>query len=100
MNLSQLSKHKINNRGFSLVELVVIIAVLVVLLAILAPFLLRYVENSRIQKDESSMDELCGAIKLAMSDAFRIITQHIPTPLMFMVQNIQTKSSGHLMDMA
>lgn len=60
---------RLNKKGFSLVELSVIIAVLAVLVAVLAPALLKYVENSRVQKDESAMDELCGAIKLAMADS-------------------------------
>lgn len=60
---------KINNKGFSLVELTVVVAVLVVLIGIFAPALLRYTEDSRIQKDESAMDEVCNSVKLAISDA-------------------------------
>ena len=57
------------NKGFSLIEIVVVIAILVVLLAVLAPALLRYTENSRVQKDESAMDEVCNAVHLAMADS-------------------------------
>ena len=57
------------NKGFSMVELIVIVAIMIVLLAILTPSLLRYTENSRTQKDDSAMDELCGTIKLALADA-------------------------------
>ena len=60
---------KLDSQGFSLVEIVVIVAIMIVLLAILAPSLLRYTENSRIQKDDSAMDEICHAIKLALSDS-------------------------------
>lgn len=59
----------LNNKGFSLVEIVVIIAIMIVLLAILTPFLLKYVENSRIQKDDSAMDEVCHGILYALSDS-------------------------------
>ena len=57
------------NKGFSMVEIVVVIAIMVVLLAILSPALLKYTENSRMQKDDSAMDELCGTIQLALADA-------------------------------
>ena len=62
-------KNKLDIRGFSLVEITVVVAILIVLLAVLTPSLLRYTENSRMQKDESAMDELCNAIKLAMADS-------------------------------
>ena len=58
-----------NNQGFSLIEIIVVVAIMIVLLAILTPSLLRYVENSRMQKDESAMDELCEVVRLALSDA-------------------------------
>lgn len=57
------------DKGFSFIEIIVVIAVLVVLLAVLAPALLRYTESSRMQKDESAMDEVCNAIQLAMADS-------------------------------
>ena len=60
-------KNNINN-GFSLVELIVVIAILVVFAAILIPSLLQYTENSRAQKDESAMDEVVNAVQLAMAD--------------------------------
>ena len=60
---------KKNNKGFSLVEVVVVIAVMVVLMAILAPALLSYVENSRMRRDDSAMDEVVNAFQLALTDA-------------------------------
>ena len=56
-------------KGFSLVEVVVVIAVMVVLMAILAPALLSYVENSRMRRDDSAMDEVVNAFQLALTDA-------------------------------
>ena len=64
-----ITKRKNNNFGFSLVEIVVVIAVLIILMGVLVPSVLRYTENSRIQKDDSAMNEFTNAIKLAMSDA-------------------------------
>ena len=60
---------ELKDKGFTLVEIVVIIAIMVVLLAILSPSLLRYTENSRMQKDDSAMDELCGTFQLALADS-------------------------------
>lgn len=57
------------DKGFSLVEIVVIVAIMIVLLAILTPSILRYVENSRMQKDDSAMDEVCHGVLLALSDS-------------------------------
>ena len=54
------------NRGFSLVELIVVIAIMVGLTAIMAPQLLRYVEQSREAKDATTMDEMLKACRLAL----------------------------------
>lgn len=59
---------KKNNKGFSLVELIVVIAIMAVLMVVLAPAMLRYVEKSRIQKDESAAAEVRNAVELALAD--------------------------------
>lgn len=59
---------KKNNKGFSLVELIVVIAIMAVLMVVLAPAMLRYVEKSRIQKDESAVGEIINATNIALSD--------------------------------
>ena len=58
---------KWNNKGFSLVELIIVIAIMAVLMAVLTPFLLSYVENSRLQKDESALDEILNSTYIALS---------------------------------
>jgi prepilin-type N-terminal cleavage/methylation domain-containing protein len=59
---------KKNNKGFSLVELIVVVAIMAVLMTVLAPTLLRYVESSRQQKDESAVAEVINAVNLALAD--------------------------------
>lgn len=54
--------------GFSLVELIVVIAIMAVMAAVLAPALLGYVEKSRMQKDDSAMDEVVNAVQLSLAD--------------------------------
>jgi prepilin-type N-terminal cleavage/methylation domain-containing protein len=55
-------------KGFSLVELIVVVAIMAVLTAVLAPSLLAYVERTRAQKDDSAMGEVTNAIMLALAD--------------------------------
>ena len=54
--------------AFSLVELIVVIAIMAVMAAVLAPALLGYVEKSRMQKDDSAMDEVVNAMQLSLAD--------------------------------
>ena len=58
---------KRDNKGFSLVELLVVIAIMAVLMAVSAPFLIGYVERSRLQKDESVLDEVMNSTYIALS---------------------------------
>ena len=58
---------KMNNKGFSLVELIIVIAIMAVLVGVLAPQFLKYVESSRVQKDESAAAEVLNATKIACS---------------------------------
>ena len=59
---------KTNNKGFSLVELIIVIAIMAVLIAVLAPQFLRYVERSRLQADNTAIGELANACKVAATD--------------------------------
>lgn len=61
-------KKKMNNKGFSLVELIVVVAIMAVLIGVLAPQYLRYVEKSRLQKDNSAIAEIANAMKIAAAD--------------------------------
>lgn len=56
-----------NNKGFSLVELIVVIAIMAVLMVVLAPAMLRYVEKTREQKDDSAVSEVANAVELALA---------------------------------
>lgn len=59
---------KANNKGFSLVELIVVVAIMAVLMVVLAPAMLRYVEKTRAQKDDSAASEVREALELALAD--------------------------------
>ena len=59
---------KMNNKGFSLVELIIVIAIMAILIAVLAPQYLRYVEKSRLQSDNSAIGEVANAAKVALAN--------------------------------
>lgn len=46
------------NKGFTLVELIIVIAVMAVLTVVVAPQYLKYVESSRVATDENAVGEL------------------------------------------
>lgn len=76
--MKKLKEMKKNNKGFSLVELIIVIAIMAVLMAVLAPQLLRYVERSRYQKDMSAVGELENAMKIATSNETAIVGTTFP----------------------
>lgn len=58
---------KSNNKGFSLVELIVVIAIMAVLMGVLAPTLIGNVEKSRESTDLQNLDTIQGAVTTAMN---------------------------------
>lgn len=57
-----------NNKGFSLVELIVVIAIMAVLVGVLAPQLIKYVEKSRQATDIQNCDSIATTLKTYFSD--------------------------------
>ena len=56
------------NKGFSLVELIVVVAIMAVLVGILAPAYLSYVEKTRRGTDENTAEEVRHSIEIAAAD--------------------------------
>ena len=57
-----------DNKGFSLVELIIVIAIMAVLVGVLAPAYLRYVEKSRKAADIQAIDSVMSAMEVAAID--------------------------------
>lgn len=62
------NQKSLTNKGFSLVELIIVVAIMAVLIGVLAPQYLRYVERTRLQRDNTSMGELANVIKMATAE--------------------------------
>lgn len=67
---------KKNNKGFSLVELIIVIAIMAILAGALAPALIKYINKSRRSTDIQNADTLRTSVQTAMSnpDAVDAIT--------------------------
>ena len=63
-----MKKFKENNKGFYLVELIVVIAIMVVLIAVLGSTILGYVDKSKYSKDISALDSINTAVKTFVAD--------------------------------
>ena len=59
---------KTNNKGFSLVELIIVIAIMVILVAVIAPQYLKFVHNSRISTDIQTAAAAETAIDVAIAN--------------------------------
>ena len=59
---------KLNNKGFSLVELIIVIAIMAILVGVLAPQFIKYVEQSRRSNDIQTATEIREAILADIAD--------------------------------
>ena len=59
---------KKNNKGFSLIELIIAIAILIILTGLLAPQFMKYIEKSREAKDMQTLDTVYSAVQGAIAD--------------------------------
>ncbi|MBR1932040.1 MAG: prepilin-type N-terminal cleavage/methylation domain-containing protein [Lachnospiraceae bacterium] len=83
------------NEGFSMVELVIVLALMGVLMVVLAPQYLKYVEHTKLQKDNTAIDEIAENIKMACAQeeiAEWMIQQNAPVEFRFIGGVKETKT--------
>ena len=64
---------KMNNKGFSLVELIIVIAIMAILIVVLAPQYLKYVEKSRNSTDLQNVTEIKTALEVYAADPDAVV---------------------------
>lgn len=63
-----MEKRKLNNGGFSLIELIVVIAIMAILVGALAPQFLKYIERTNVSTDMQNVSQLKTAVEVYVAD--------------------------------
>lgn len=87
---------KTNNKGFSLVELIIVIAIMAILAGAIAPALIRYIDKSRKSNDVSSCKTIKTAVETAIGneDIYEfLVSNSAGTTIIEIATNVTTKST-------
>lgn len=86
---------KSNNKGFSLVELIIVIAIMAILAGAIAPALIRYIDKSRKSNDVSAAKTIKTAVETAMSneDTYASLTSTDTAPVLTLTPGGTTASA-------
>lgn len=66
--MNHVAKKELNNKGFSLIELIIVVAIMAVLIGVLAPQYLKYVEKSRESADLDNLQTVITTLQVYASD--------------------------------
>jgi prepilin-type N-terminal cleavage/methylation domain-containing protein len=81
------------NKGFSLVELIIVIAIMAILTGIIAPQLIKYTEKTNVSADTQLCDTIHDAIIIAMSDP-DVVTDETSQKMLFESGGIMDPAAG------
>ena len=83
------------NKGFSLVELIIVIAIMAILAAAIAPALIRYIDKSRKSDDIAAAETINTAVSAALAneDAYSEVSTNM-TGSVFCSANPDTAFAG------
>lgn len=82
----RMKKKGLNNKGFSLVELIIVIAIMAILVAVMVPTLIKQVEKSKVSSDIQLADSIRNAFLCAATDA-RVISDAASAPYIGSLEN-------------
>ena len=63
------------NKGFSMIELIIVVAIMAILVGIIGAALIPYMEKSRASKDKSALDSLYSAFSSAIAESEDPVTK-------------------------
>lgn len=73
LSLGMRQKQRMKNKGFSLVELIIVIAIIAILASILVPLFIRYVERTRVTTDAEAVGSIVKALKVVVADRDAVV---------------------------
>ena len=89
---------KMNNKGFSLVELIIVIAIMAILAAAIAPALIRYIDKSRKANDVTAAGTIATAVEAALAneDAYDEVVKGTGTTLVVKIDGSGYSAAGNV----
>ena len=75
-----------HDKGFSLIELIIVIAIAAILVAIMVPVLIKYIEKTNVSSDIQLADTVRSAFLCAVTDA-KVLADPDSTPFISQMEN-------------